>query len=88
MANSTANVFSDGGIITTLGTTKMSVTPLTAVLTLTVYCELIASPLGFEQTIKTRKILCYGINGGYFTDGRMRDFAHLLPDTVQYALPL
>ena len=52
----------------------MSVTPLTAVLTLTLYCEIIASALGFEQTIKTRKILCYGINGGYFTDGRNRDF--------------
>ena len=52
----------------------MSVTPLTAVLTLTVYCELVASALGFEQTIKTRKMPCYGINGSYFINGRMSDF--------------
>jgi hypothetical protein len=48
MVNSTAVVQYQGGIITTTGTPKMSVTPLTTVLTLPVYCELIASALGFE----------------------------------------
>ena len=48
MVNSTPVVQYQGGIFTTTGTLKMSVTPLTTVLTLPVYCELIASALGFE----------------------------------------
>jgi hypothetical protein len=47
IVNSTHGAQYQAGIITTTGTPKMSVTLLTTVLTLTVYCQLITSALGF-----------------------------------------